>query len=77
VLFRSIDAEGNLNPDSQTVLTGALVEPFAKEARDRARFQFIRQGYFALDGIDSGADSLVFNQIVQLKDSFAKTLVNV
>jgi glutaminyl-tRNA synthetase len=69
-----IGDEGELNSDSLTVLSGALVEPFAKTARDRGRFQFIRQGYFALDEADSKQDALVFNQIVQLKDSFAKTL---
>lgn len=68
------DEEGELNSDSLTILDGALVEPFAKTARDRGRFQFIRQGYFALDEADSKEDTLVFNRIVELKDSFAKTL---
>jgi len=65
---------GELNPDSLTVIEDVFIEPFALKARDRSRFQFVRQGYFALDEIDSGDNALVFNQIVELKDSFSKTM---
>jgi glutaminyl-tRNA synthetase len=69
-----IDEQGELNTDSLTILNHALVEPFAGKARGRGRFQFIRQGYFTIDELDSEPGTLVFNQIVVLKDSFAKTL---
>ncbi|MEI6100333.1 MAG: glutamate--tRNA ligase family protein, partial [Eubacteriales bacterium] len=71
-----IDDNGELNEDSLHVLDGVLVEPYAKIAAEKKRFQFIRQGYFALDEEDSKSDALVFNQIVVLKDSFAKTMDN-
>ena len=36
------------------------------------RYQFERQGYFYIDPIDSTDEKMVFNRIVQLKDSWAK-----
>lgn len=71
-----IDENRELNPDSLHVLEGVLVEPHAIKMAMNKRFQFIRQGYFALDDIDSNRDHLVFNQIVELKDSYAKTMEN-
>ena len=35
-------------------------------------FQFLRQGYFAVDSKDSRPGALVFNRAVALKDSFKK-----
>jgi glutaminyl-tRNA synthetase len=64
---------GNLNPDSLRVLTGCRVEPALAEAAPGSRFQFMRQGYFCLDTVDSRPDALVFNQTVSLRDSWAKT----
>lgn len=61
----------NLNPNSLEVLTECMVEPSLKEAQAGARFQFLRQGYFAVDP-DTTADKLVFNRIVSLKDTWAK-----
>lgn len=34
----------------------------------------MRQGYFCIDTKDTADGKLVFNQIVSLKDSFAKTM---
>lgn len=62
-----------INADSMTVLKGSLIEKAAQGAKPDEKFQFMRQGYFRVDE-DSGRDSLVFNRIVGLKDSFAKTL---
>lgn len=65
------DFLANINPNSLSVLTECLVEPSLKEAKIGDRFQFLRQGYFCLDK-DSKDGSLVFNRIVNLKDTWAK-----
>ena len=57
-----------LNPNSLTELTGCKVEPALAEAQSGDKFQFVRTGYFCKDSKDEG----VFNQIVGLKDSWAK-----
>lgn len=60
-----------LNPASLKVITG-FVEPAAKSALANDKFQFERIGYFTVDP-DSSAGKLVFNRVVPLKDSWAKT----
>ena len=67
-----IDDEGEINPDSLVEMKDALVEPYAVSVKEGERFQFMRQGYFVFDGKDE--DKYIFNRIVSLKDSFAKTL---
>ncbi|WP_066688192.1 glutamine--tRNA ligase/YqeY domain fusion protein [Christensenella intestinihominis] len=62
------------NPGSLTVLHDAVIEPHIKNAGKGDRFQFMRQGYFCIDTEDTTENRLVFNQIVSLKDSFAKTM---
>ena len=57
-----------LNPNSLTELTGCKLEPALAEAKVGDKFQFVRTGYFCKDSKDEG----VFNQIVGLKDSWAK-----
>jgi glutaminyl-tRNA synthetase len=61
----------NLNPDSLQILEGAMVEPALATAAIGDRFQFMRQGYFAVDP-DSTPDRPVFNQIVSLRDTWSK-----
>jgi len=63
--------ESELNPDSLETLT-CRVEPSLAEAAPGARYQFERLGYFCVDIKDSGADRLVFNRTVPLRDSWAK-----
>jgi glutaminyl-tRNA synthetase len=65
------DWKVNLNPNSETVLSGAKVEPSVKSAAAGTHYQFERQGYFTADK-DSGAGKLVFNRSVSLKDSWSK-----
>src|SRR5580698_7510429 len=65
------DIFDNLNPNSLEVLTGAKLEPSLASAKLEDRFQFERVGYFCLDP-DSGADKLIFNRTLALKDSWAK-----
>jgi glutaminyl-tRNA synthetase len=61
----------NLNPNSETVLSGAKIEPSVQGATVGTHFQFERQGYFSVDK-DSSPEKLVFNRSVSLKDSWAK-----
>jgi glutaminyl-tRNA synthetase len=61
----------NLNPNSETVLSGAKIEPSVKGAAAGTHYQFERQGYFTVDK-DSTPGRLVFNRSVSLKDSWAK-----
>jgi glutaminyl-tRNA synthetase len=65
------DIFDNLNPNSLEVLTDAKLEPSLASAKLENRFQFERVGYFCLDP-DSGADKLIFNRTLALKDSWAK-----
>ena len=61
-----------LNPNSLEVLTRCKVEPFLADAAPGSRYQFERQGYFCVDGKDSGPGALVFNRAVPLRDTWAK-----
>jgi glutaminyl-tRNA synthetase len=62
----------NLNKDSLSVLSGCKVEPSLAHAQKGASFQFMRQGYFCVDNVDSTPEHLVFNRSVSLKDGFKK-----
>ncbi len=63
--------EASLNPNSLEALTESRIEPAAADAALGERLQFERQGYFFRDPVDSRPDHLVFNRIVQLRDSWA------
>ena len=65
------DFTENINPDSLSTLQ-AKVEPSLAEAEPGARFQFMRQGYFAVDPVASTPERLVFNRTVSLRDSWSK-----
>jgi len=64
----------SLNPDSRIVIEGAWIEPAVAQDSSGTRYQFERTGYFASDPVDSAGDSLVFNRIVSLRDSWARKL---
>lgn len=74
-LFNHADPEegddflNNLNPDSLK-LVQAVVEPSLAQAQAGERFQFEREGYFIADEKDYSAEKLVFNRILDLKDSY-------
>ena len=65
------DLLADLNPNSETVLSGAFVEPSLATAQPGETVQFERLGYFAAD-TDSRPDALVFNRTLTLKDTWAK-----
>ncbi len=61
----------NLNPESLTVISNAVIDASLKDVKAGDTFQFMRQGYFCVDK-DTTTDKIVFNRTVALKDSFAK-----
>ena len=61
-----------LNPNSVEVLRNSLIEPSVATAPAGTRYQFERQGYFVSDIVDSAPGQLVYNRIVELRDSWAK-----
>lgn len=65
------DYTENLNPASLEIISNSKVEPSLKNAKIGDRFQFERQGYFAVDS-DSSAGGLIFNRTVTLKDEWAR-----
>jgi glutaminyl-tRNA synthetase len=62
----------HLNPHSLDTVHGAKLEPSLATAGIGAGFQFERLGYFAVDAVDSGPNTLVFNRTIGLRDSWAK-----
>nr|MCR5811166.1 glutamine--tRNA ligase [Lachnospiraceae bacterium] len=84
-LFNDPDPDGPgknfmdaINPDSLTVLKGCKIESTIRDVQmptanqNSLTYQFIRNGYFCLDNVDSRPDALVFNRSVALKDSFKR-----
>ncbi len=65
------DLFADLNPDSEKVLTGCLVEPALAEVLVGETVQFERLGYFCPDP-DSTPGHPVFNRTLTLKDTWAK-----
>ena len=61
-----------LNPESLEVLAGCMVEPGLREALPGTTYQFLRQGYFCVDSVDSRQGALVFNRAVSLRDTWAR-----
>lgn len=66
------DWESNINPDSLEVMKDIILEPILGDAKPGDRFQFMRNGYFAVDTKYTTEDHLVFNRIVSLKGTAKK-----
>ncbi len=60
-----------LNPNSLIVKQNCLAEENLQEAKIGEHYQFLRIGYFNVD-YSSKPEALIFNRIVDLKDSWAK-----
>ena len=60
-----------LNPDSLIVKQNCLAEENLHKAKIGDRYQFLRIGYFNVD-YNSMPEALIFNRIVDIKDSWAK-----
>jgi glutaminyl-tRNA synthetase len=65
------DFLATLNPDSLVVARGARVEPALAEAGPGSRWQFLRQGYFFADPVDSRPGAPVWNRTIGLKEAWA------
>ncbi len=65
------DFISSLNPNSLEILNDCMVEPSLAWTAPGNRYQFLRQGYFCVDK-ESTMDKLIFNQVVGLRDSWAK-----
>ena len=65
------DFMANLSSNSLSVLNEAQLEPSVRELGIGQTVQFERKGYFCLDP-DSGADHLVFNRTITLRDTWAR-----
>lgn len=68
---KDVDFKEYLNPNSLQVLQTCYVEPSLSQATVGNRYQFEREGYFCVDP-DSTDDTLIFNRIVTLRDSWGK-----
>ena len=68
------DLFSELNPASETVVGGAMVEPSLADAAPGETVQFERLGYFSADP-DSAPGALVFNRTLTLKDTWAKVRI--
>ncbi len=65
------DLFADLNPVSETVIRGAMLEPALAETPVGETVQFERLGYFTPD-LDSRPGALVFNRTLTLRDTWAK-----
>ncbi len=66
----SFELDGmKLNKNSLEVVEG-YIEPSIKEGKPGDKYQFIRDGYYCIDTVDSTDEKLVINRIVSLKSSF-------
>ena len=65
------DLLADLNPGSEEVIAGCLVEPGLAEATVGETVQFERLGYFCADP-DSRPGRPVFNRTLTLKDTWVK-----
>ena len=61
----------NLNLDSLSIIREAKLEPSLLNALRNQHYQFLRKGYFILDP-GSSKKNLIFNQTVNLRDSWGK-----
>jgi len=67
-----VDFKDFLNPDSLITLKSCRVEPSLAGAASGSLYQFLRQGYFCTDSIESSERRPVFNRTVTLRDTWAK-----
>ena len=65
------DLFADLNPASETIVPGAMLEPSLADTPLGQTVQFERLGYFTPDP-DSRPDALVFDRTLTLKDTWAK-----
>jgi glutaminyl-tRNA synthetase len=67
------DFRTQMNPKSLELVEGARLEPALAKAEAGQRYQFERKGYYFVDPKDSKPGAPVFNLIVPLRDTWART----
>jgi glutaminyl-tRNA synthetase len=65
------DLFSDLDPDSERIVSGAMLEPSLADASVGTTVQFERLGYFTPD-LDGRPDAPVWNRALTLKDTWAK-----
>jgi glutaminyl-tRNA synthetase len=60
-----------INPESNTVMENAMLEPTVELTDNKMAYQFERLGYFISD-LDSSVEKPIFNRTISLRDSWAK-----
>ena len=70
---KEVNFKQHLNPHSRITIETAMAEPSLAELAAGTQVQFERQGYFCADTIDSAPGRPVFNRIVTLRDTWART----
>ncbi len=65
------DLDECLNPDSLKIIT-AKAEAALKNAKAGEYYQFLRNGYFCVDNVDSVDGKPIFNKTTGLRDSWAR-----
>ena len=69
---QNVDFTHFVNPESLVVKRNAKIWNLHRDVKTFDRFQFERVGYFCVDE-DSRPNNIIFNSIVALKESSAKT----
>jgi glutaminyl-tRNA synthetase len=64
--------EEGINPNSLRIIKNARLERSLEVTPPETHFQFNRLGYFCSDRHDHSENRLVFNQVVNLKDTWVK-----
>jgi len=70
---KDINFKQHLNPHSRIAIETAMAEPSLAGLAAGTQVQFERQGYFCADTVDSAPGRPVFNRIVTLRDTWART----
>ena len=65
------DLSKDINPESIQIIHNVKMEKSLQEFQLNKKFQFLRKGYFVHDK-KSKKDNLIFNRIVELRDTWAK-----
>ena len=66
------ESSSDLNKNSLTVIENAVIEDSFSKAKPGDRFQFERTGYFVINECGKDDDTMSFNRIVTLRDTWSK-----
>ena len=66
------ESSSDLNKNSLTVIENTVIEDSFSKAKPGDRFQFERTGYFVINECGKDDDTMSFNRIVTLRDTWSK-----